>query len=80
MSLGLQGQLRTASILEKKLLLRKVVEGILVDRDRDEVVLTLTRLPKIDNPILNAIRDGAVLSSVCPEPELWFTHTNPSGA
>jgi histidinol-phosphate/aromatic aminotransferase/cobyric acid decarboxylase-like protein len=59
---GLEGQFRTASILAKKLLLRKVVEGILVDRDRDEVVLTLTRLPKIDNPILNAIRDGAVLS------------------
>ena len=45
--LGLPEQLKNASILEKKLLLKKVVEGILVDRDRDEVVLTLTRLPKI---------------------------------
>ncbi len=66
--LGLQGQFQAASILEKKLLLRKVVEGILVDRDRDEVVLTLTRLPKIDNPILNAVRGGAVLSSAWPGP------------
>ncbi len=43
------------------------VEGLLVERDRDEVVLTLSRLPKTDNPILRVVRGGAVLSSVCPE-------------
>ena len=68
--LGLPLELEKAPVLEKKLLLRKVVEGLLADRDRDEVVLTISRLPKIDNPILKAVRDGAVLSSVCPEPRL----------
>ncbi len=71
--LQLPAQLKEAPILEKKLLLRKVVEGLLVDRERDEVVLTLSRLPKIDNPILKAVKNGVVLSSVCPEQDLLST-------
>ena len=65
--LGLSQRLKEAPIIEKKLLLKKVVEGLLVDRERDDVILTLLRLPKIDNPILNAVKNGVVLSSVCPE-------------
>ncbi len=63
-------ELKRAPLLEKKLLLRKVVEGILVDRDRDEVVLTMSRLPKIENPILKVVRDGVVRLSTCPEQDL----------
>jgi hypothetical protein len=51
-----------------------VVEGLLVDRELDEVALTLSRLPKIDNPILKAVKNRVVLSSVCPEPGTHLTN------
>gem|GEM_PF-2638106 len=57
-------------LTEKKFWLKQIVEGILVDRDKDVVYCTLSRLPKTENPVLKRIRDGVVQSSACPEQDL----------
>jgi len=62
---------RKASIPEKKLLMRRVVKGITVDRAHGDFTCTFYRLPTINNPIVTAILQNfgsGVHSRVCPEP------------
>ena len=64
---GLRERLTEATIFEKKMLIRKCVDGIVVNRKGDEVVCTLVRIPKIGNPVLESLRNGVSQSNVCPE-------------
>jgi hypothetical protein len=64
---------RKASILDRKLLIRRVVKGITVDRANGDFTSTFYRLPKINNPIVTAILQNfgsGVHSKVCPEQDL----------
>jgi hypothetical protein len=61
---------RKASIPDRKLLIRRVVKGITVDRAHGDFTSTFYRLPKINNPIVTAILQNfgsGVHSKVCPE-------------
>ena len=72
-------RMKQAPILEKKLMIRRLVQSIVADREAEQVEVTLRRLPRTNNPILKSIlQDGVVQSSVCPEPELSITYTPPS--
>ena len=64
---------RKASIPDKKLLMRRVVRKITVDRAHGDFTCTFYRLPKINNPIVTAILQNfgsGVHSRVCPEQDL----------
>jgi hypothetical protein len=43
---------------------------IVVNRKADEVVCNLVRIPRIENPVLESIRNGGFQSRVCPEQDL----------
>jgi len=61
---------RKAAIPDRKLLIRRVVKGITVDRAHGDFTSTFYRLPKINNPIVTAILQNfgsGVHSKVCPE-------------
>jgi hypothetical protein len=67
---GLQMKMAEAPIQEQKLLIRRVVEGITVDRENDMLECRLLRVPRIESPILKSVyQNRAVQSRVCPEPE-----------
>mgnify|MGYP001411059497 CR=1 FL=1 len=55
--LHFRDQMSTAPIIEQKTLLRQVVRGILVDRERDTIYCTLTRLPQMQNKLLASLHD-----------------------
>jgi hypothetical protein len=60
-----------APILEQKLMIRHVVEGVTVDRKNDSLELRLLRVPRIESPALKSMfRGRAVQSRVCPEPTM----------
>ena len=57
--------MENASILEKKLLIPKVGQGIIVNRGADLLELTLSVLPRTNNPILELILQDGVFQSKC---------------
>lgn len=52
------------------MLIRKCVDGIVVDRKAEEVVCNLVRVPRVENPVLESNRNGVFQSSGCPEQDL----------
>lgn len=63
--------LESFPVADQKLMLRRVVDGLIVDRAQDSIFFNLLILPKLENPILKAIhQNGVVQSRVCPEQDL----------
>ena len=67
---GLRKNLDHATIFEKKMLIRKCEDGIVVNRKADEMVCNLVRIPRIETPVLESLRNGVSQSNVCPEQDL----------
>ena len=71
--LGFRDKMRRAPLLEQKFLIRQVLQGIRVDRGKDEISFVLLRIPRTNNPILSAILQSSksgIHSKVCPEQDL----------
>jgi hypothetical protein len=60
-TLGFRKNLKSASIREQKFLLRQFVNNIVVDRGNNRVVCSLSRLPRINNPILSSILNNGLV-------------------
>jgi hypothetical protein len=69
--LSFDDRMERAPLLEQKLMMKRVVDGIVVDRANDRLDCRLLRIPKMSNPILKLLhQNGVVQSNVCPEQDL----------
>jgi hypothetical protein len=65
---GFDRKLAAAPITEQKMMIRRVVDGITVDRTREVLECRLLRVPKLAIPVLaSRLQNRIVQSRVCPE-------------
>lgn len=64
---GVIHRMQNAPVLEQKLMIRQVLDGITVDRASDRLECRLLRIPRLENAVLKRINQS-VQSNVCPEP------------